>query len=423
MPAPTLARQVEGVLPARLGGSNNQRGWAQGQLLAIQNRTGGSLAQYLAVTIDPGTQGLIVCSQDSQVPVLGILVGSLDNTGVLVEGACANGAIAAILTSGVVPMVFDSTVGQVGEYVYTSAANPGHVYGKATRGAGAIGMLLSSTGTFTPGTALMVAMWSGVSLAGPLHTSSEGSVVNAESDSLDFGAVLPARTYGHTTAVDIAPELLGGLVAAQIAYAYGAPGTTIVRPTSDIYSTPTLTFSSGSVGWSLVNGASAPAGPGDPHYTETGLSPAGTLVHGFANPALDFTHRIDSVVVSVYRIEALSGLNGRVTWRDPATGQVGYTGSFVPATGYIVQTYTTRPWDGRPWTIADLPYLQFGINGAGGIYQVFITVNWTKQTSVGDELAGILSEAALVWRPLLAGDGTIVTAGPGGEAIMGLGPP
>lgn len=30
---------------------------------------------------------------------------------------------------------------------------------------------------------------------------------------------------------------------------------------------------------------------------------------------------------------------------------------------------------------------------------------------------------ARIWRPLLASDGTIVTAGVGGEAVMGLGPP
>src|SRR5579864_6618857 len=215
MSQPTLTRQVEGVLTPRLGGTGNALGVAQGTLFAIENRTGSTLPQWTAVILD-GSGNIALTTLDSQVPVLGVVAGEFDASGALIPGDCSgsgSGHIAAVITAGVVPMIFetwdDSTNG-IGEYVYTTAAVAGHVYAKLTRSAGALGVLLSSTRSSGPGSKLMVAMWSGVALAGPLQLHQEGGIVNAESDALDFAGVLPAHSYGHTSAIDIAPELLGG---------------------------------------------------------------------------------------------------------------------------------------------------------------------------------------------------------------------
>ena len=405
-----LVSQVNGVLRAINGGTGNDSALAAGTILYQENRTGSTLPQYSTVAFT--SRNIVLTTQDSQVPVLGVILGELNAlTGQIIPGdvpGATSGHIAVIATAGVVGMIFDAIAAGTGDYVYTSGTNAGHVYSLTTRGAGAIGMLLSGAGFFSPPTTYLVAMWSGVSLAGPLHVTAEGASVNVESDAVDFESVLATHAFGHTTTVDIAPELLGGLVGAQVAYTYGATGTTIVRPTSDVYKSGTFFYSSGSTAWNLVNGAGAPVVPAGPHYSAV-TPPTAPLIMSFGNPSLDYTYRIDSVTLTWYGNDSLAGPNTNARWRDPATGQQGSFGNNVPTNGYYNETFTTRPWDSRPWTLSDLPHLQFGPVGSS-TYQVYITVNWTRIISVAEELdEAEKAEHVHVVGELWAGDGATVT--------------
>lgn len=140
-----LARQVRGILRPAYGGLGNARGWAQGTIIPLSNRTGGDLPLMTLVrTVTPGGARVEPTDTDAETDVLGVVVGYVDVSGLLIEADAPDGSEAAVLSSGVAAVLIDVNVDR-GEYAF-AAATAGQARPDATIGAGAFGQFVAGGG-------------------------------------------------------------------------------------------------------------------------------------------------------------------------------------------------------------------------------------------------------------------------------------
>jgi hypothetical protein len=133
-------------------------------------------------------------------------------------------------------------------------------------------------------------------------------------------------------------------------------GTRIVRPASDVTTGGTVTYSSGTTAYTLID--------------ETVLN-TGDWVRCFAaatyfvvqcdNPGI--TGSIQKIVVEWRGANAAPASSGAVIVRNPATG-TRYDIQTISQSGSTYSTtLTARPWDNQPWTASDVNQLQIGARG------------------------------------------------------------
>jgi len=138
-----LFRQVRGILRPFNGGLGNGQGWGRGTIIPISNRTGGDLP--LMTVVHPVTAGgarAEPTTTDAQTDVLGVVVGYLDQTGLLIEADAPDGSTVAVLTAGVTSVLIDANV-ERGDFAF-AAATDGQARGGASAGPGAFGQFVGS---------------------------------------------------------------------------------------------------------------------------------------------------------------------------------------------------------------------------------------------------------------------------------------
>lgn len=140
-----LARQVRGILRPAFGGLGNGRGWGLGTIVAISNRTGGDLPLMTLVRcVTPGGARAEPTDTDAETDVLGVVVGYLDPTGLLIEADAPDGSLAAVLKDGVAAVLIDSNVFR-GDYAFATTT-AGQARGDSVLAAGAFGQFVAGGG-------------------------------------------------------------------------------------------------------------------------------------------------------------------------------------------------------------------------------------------------------------------------------------
>jgi hypothetical protein len=133
------------------------------------------------------------------------------------------------------------------------------------------------------------------------------------------------------------------------------PGTLILRPGADVAVSGAVTLSAGSTAWNLIDEARLRS-LDDVNVVD------GSATVSFPVTGLAATDRIDSVTVRASVRNPAPAVAGTLFVRDPATSadHVVDTIPQNPAADRSV-TLTSRPWDGQPWSVADVDALQVGV--------------------------------------------------------------
>ncbi len=140
-----LARQVRGVLRPSAGGVGNAEGWGRGTIVPASNRTGGDLALMTLVRpVTPGGVRVEPTDTDAEPDVLGVVVGYLDVSGLLVVADAPDGSTVAVLKDGVAAVLIDSNVFR-GDYAFATTTS-GQARGDATLATGAFGQFVAGGG-------------------------------------------------------------------------------------------------------------------------------------------------------------------------------------------------------------------------------------------------------------------------------------
>ena len=170
------------------------------------------------------------------------------------------------------------------------------------------------------------------------------------------------------------------------------PTTIILRPDEDV-SVSGVTYSSGSTAWDLIDEAVLDTAD----YVK--LNNNGYAFVGFTATGLDPGQAIGQVTFRANVTNAASAWASALTIRRPSDGEQDQVIA-VPQGTYPDQSvsFTTRTWDGLPWTVADLDGLQFGAVGPGTLAnlrlrQVWVEVTYTTRDPVGHASDGRTSDA------------------------------
>lgn len=140
-----LARQVRGVLRLGAGGFGNTRGWGRGTIVAASNRTGGDLSLMTLVrAVTAGGPRVEPTDTDAETDVLGLVVGYLDSSGLLIEADAPDGSTVAVLKDGVAAVLIDSNVNR-GDYAFATTTS-GQARGDPTLATGAFGQFVAGGG-------------------------------------------------------------------------------------------------------------------------------------------------------------------------------------------------------------------------------------------------------------------------------------
>ena len=138
-----LARQVKGVLRLATGGLSNTQGWGRGTILLGTNQTGASLPLMTLVRpVDVGGPRVEPTDTDGETDVLGVVVGYLDTTGLLVEADAPNHSTVAVLKDGVTSVLLAANVTR-GDYAFASDT-AGQAHGGASIDAGVFGQFVAT---------------------------------------------------------------------------------------------------------------------------------------------------------------------------------------------------------------------------------------------------------------------------------------
>jgi hypothetical protein len=154
-------------------------------------------------------------------------------------------------------------------------------------------------------------------------------------------------------------------------------GTVVVRPESDFDKSGTITFSSGTTGWNLVDEAV---------YSASDYYICGTnarLAHEYSASDLSAEKVITQVVFSAsYTNQAPAGTAGWYVQNPDTLSTYGlaFPGQNNSANPLNV-THTVRPWDSQPYTVADIDAIRTRQVGGGTIgnfrvRQLYITASW-----------------------------------------------
>jgi hypothetical protein len=135
-----LVRQVKGILRPSAGGLGNTRGWGRGTIVPLSNRTGSALPLMTLVrVVTPGGARVEPTDTDAEA-VLGVVVGYIDASGLLVEADAPDGSTVAVLKEGVTGVLIDANVSR-GDFAF-AAATAGQARGGALTGSGAFGQFV-----------------------------------------------------------------------------------------------------------------------------------------------------------------------------------------------------------------------------------------------------------------------------------------
>ena len=132
----------------------------------------------------------------------------------------------------------------------------------------------------------------------------------------------------------------------------------LVRPDGDIGLTGNASLSAGSTAWNLIDEAMV-------RTSDHVFVANGSVTVPFPDPDLDTSDVVDSVTVKASVRNPASAQAGALFVTDPAT-TTRYTIGSIPQNPSAAQsiTLTTRPWDGLPWTHADVDALLVGASCA-----------------------------------------------------------
>lgn len=411
---------MQRLLPVRFGGTGNAEGLGRGVVLLYSNVTGSTLALYSLVTLRTGNDDtrVVATTAANDRSVLGVVVGRVITTGALAGEweavAPADGDGVAVMVAGRTLVLVAAAVTR-GQFA-SSSATAGKAQGTSTT------PVLGTFGIFETGgaTQAIVRLYGGAGSTAPEAVNQDGTSKVTDLATLDFADSLRTHASGGIAAVELeASRAFLDALQVKVADAgalFTAPspasGTETLRPTSDFEKSGSITYSSGTTGWNLVDEAVLDSSD---YWKPSGAS--AYIIHGFPATALDASKRITSITLRSITSNPAPAADAFVRVRDPQTG-----------TQYTVQTIgqnsgasagdvalTTRPWDSLPWTLDDLRHLQTGFLGPSSnpnlkVDQVYIEVNWTAPKTVESVLAQT--------DPLLAG-GAIVTgvASPGATII------
>jgi hypothetical protein len=214
-----LARQVKGTLRPSAGGLGNTRGWGRGTIVPLSNRTGSSLPLMTLVrVVTPGGARVEPTDTDAEA-VLGVVVGYIDASGLLVEADAPDASTVAVLKEGVTAVLIDANVSR-GDFAF-AAATAGQARGDALAGSGAFGQFVGG-GAADQFALVRISIGSSSSGGGgSVAAKEDGSTVVATATAFDFRHGLDVAASGSTAQVavdesELDYSLLGNLPAAQI---------------------------------------------------------------------------------------------------------------------------------------------------------------------------------------------------------------
>jgi hypothetical protein len=401
-----LIHQVQKALPVRFGGTGVTTGEARGVVLMYQNVTGSTIALYSTVQRRVGNDDgrVELTSAAESLAFLGIVVGrgvsaGNENYGSWEPIAPADGDMVAVLISGRTTVLVSGAVTR-GQFLSTSST-AGKAHGTSTT------PLIGTFGVVEKGgsSSCVAVIGGGLGTAqGAKFVTDGGAAVVDNFTTIDFGEHLEVRADGSTAVVDVDPSQIyldADRVFVEDVGNYYTPtapgsGTETLRPSSDVTKSGTITYTSGTTGWNLVDEAVLDTAD---NYLFGAFNCF--LIHGFPASALAVDQAIDSVtlVVNALNNAPASTVNAQV--RDPATG-TRYTVSAMGQNGGVNDmgvVLTTRPWDSQPWTLEDVQNLQAGFlgptSGAANlrVRQFYLEVNWTRRITVESALDEIGSGA------------------------------
>ena len=120
----------------------------------------------------------------------------------------------------------------------------------------------------------------------------------------------------------------------------------------------------------------------------------GIVIMGFPNGVIPANDTILSVTIAGKTQNGAPSNAGYLAIRDPASGElwrIYEVGQNSPADSSV--TLTTRPWDGKPWTVADIDAIQAGAQNTCGSYcGLRINQFWISVTAVGRTPPGYTSD-------------------------------
>jgi len=179
---------------------------------------------------------------------------------------------------------------------------------------------------------------------------------------------------------------------------FASGGQVTLRPTSDAVSDGTITYSTGSTGWNLVDEVTLDTSDWwVPAYrSDTGFFSFSYLIHRFPETGILSGATISSVAIfgNAQNMGA-PAYKVFIVVRNPATGTLyrvlGWDQSYIGGAGLSTTaegtvTLTTRPWDSQPWTAADVNAISIGASGEynhssltkGRLARLYAIVTWTR---------------------------------------------
>lgn len=169
-----------------------------------------------------------------------------------------------------------------------------------------------------------------------------------------------AEVEAYDTTPPPAPSLAGFDTASDTGFLHEVEGQLTLRPNSDV-SISNTTFSSGTTGWSLVDEETLNTGD----WVKPGNN--GYAYFGFTDSGLPAAQPVSRIVIRANVSNNAPAGGSSISVRRPSDGELDHVGTVAQSfAGDKDVTLTTRSWDDRPWTVADVEALQVGVTAPSG---------------------------------------------------------